>query len=60
MGVKERLREFIKYKKISERAFCRQIGVSNSYVNSIRISIQPDKMKAITEEYPELILCGYK
>lgn len=54
MGVKERLREFIKYKKISERAFCREIGVSMSYVNSIRTGIQPDKMKVITEKYPEL------
>ena len=54
MGVKERLREFIKFKKISERAFCSRIGVSNSYVNSIRTSIQPDKMKTITVEFPEL------
>ena len=55
MGVKERLREFIKYKKISERAFCETIGgVSFSYVNSIRKSIQPDKLKRITDAYPEL------
>ena len=54
MAVKERLREFIKFKKISERSFCREIGVSTSYVNSIRTSIQPDKMKSITEKYPEL------
>lgn len=54
MSVKERLREFIKYKKISERAFCREIGVSMSYVNSIRTGIQPDKMKVIAEKYPEL------
>jgi len=54
MGVKERVREFIKYKGITERAFCKNIGVSISYVNSIRKSIQPDKMKTITEVYPEL------
>lgn len=54
MAVKERLREFIKYKRISEREFCRQIGVSTSYVNSIRTSIQPDKMKSIGEVFPEL------
>jgi transcriptional regulator with XRE-family HTH domain len=54
MGVKERLREFIKFKRISERAFCREVGVSMSYVNSIRTSIQPDKMKAIAEKYPDL------
>lgn len=54
MGVKERLREYIKTLNISEREFCRQIGVSTSYVNSIRQSIQPDKMKAIGEKFPEL------
>ncbi|NCB42875.1 MAG: XRE family transcriptional regulator [Clostridia bacterium] len=54
MGVKERLREYIKTLKISEREFCRQIGVSTSYVNSIRTSIQPDKMKSIAEVFPEL------
>ena len=53
MGVKERLREYIKTLNISEREFCRQIGVSVSYVNSIRTSI-PDKMKAITERFPDL------
>ena len=54
MGVKERIKDFIKYKGISERAFCISIGVSISYVNSIRKSIQPDKMKTITMVYPEL------
>lgn len=54
MGVKERIREFIKYLRISEREFCRRIGVSTSYVNSIRTSIQPDKMKAISDKFPEL------
>jgi transcriptional regulator with XRE-family HTH domain len=54
MCVKERVKEFIKYKGISERVFCSSIGVSFSYVNSIRKSIQPDKMKTITEVYPEL------
>ena len=51
---KERLREYIKTLNISEREFCRQIGVSSSYVNNIRQSIQPDKMKAIGEKFPEL------
>ena len=51
MGVKERLREYIKTLNISEREFCRQIGVSVSYVNSIRTSIQPDKMKSIGEKF---------
>lgn len=54
MGVKERLREYVKTLNISEREFCRQIGVSSSYINNIRQSIQPDKMKAIGEKFPEL------
>lgn len=54
MGVKERLREYIKTLNVSEREFCRRIGVSSSYVNNIRQSIQPDKMKAIGEKFPEL------
>ena len=54
MGVKERLRAYIKTLNISEREFCRRIGVSVSYVNSIRKSIQPEKLKAITEAFPNL------
>lgn len=54
MGVKERLREYIKTLNISEREFCRLIGVSSSYVNNIRQSIMPDKMKAIGEKFPDL------
>lgn len=54
MGVKERVKEFIKREGISEREFCKRIGVSTSYVNNIRSSIQPDKLKAIGEQFPEL------
>jgi hypothetical protein len=54
MTVKERLIKFIKYKKISTREFCREIGVSETYVSSMRMSIQPDKTKIISEKFPEL------
>lgn len=54
MSVKERLREFVKYKKISMRSFEESIGVSYGYVNSIRVSIQPDKITSIAIRYPEL------
>lgn len=54
MGVKERLKEFIASQNISNREFCREIGVSESFVNSIRKSMQPDKLKAICDKYPEL------
>lgn len=47
MAVKERLIEYIKFKGMSTREFCRSIGVSETYVNSMRSSIQPDKIKII-------------
>jgi len=54
MPVKERLREYLKYKKINERQFCLSIGVSTSYIHSIRVSIQPQKLSSIAEYYPDL------
>lgn len=52
--VKERLIEFIKLKKISIRSFCRVVGVSETYVSSMRNSIQPDKLEKIIVHFPEL------
>ncbi len=54
MTVKERIREFIKYKGLSERKFCLSIDVSAAFVNSIVKSIQPDKVERIALQYPEL------
>ncbi|MDR3188092.1 MAG: XRE family transcriptional regulator [Prevotellaceae bacterium] len=54
MGTKERLIEFIKYKDLRIRDFSKIVHFSNSYVHSIRKSIQPDKLKQITDIYPEL------
>ena len=53
-SVKELLKQFIDTLNISEREFCRRIGVSSSYVMSIKKSIQPDKMQAISIHFPEL------
>ena len=53
-SVKERLKQFIDTLNISEREFCRRIGVSSSYVMSIKKSFQPDKMQAISIHFPEL------
>lgn len=53
-SVKERLKAFINYLNISEREFCRVIGVGSAYVASIKKSIKADKLEAITEHYPEL------
>ena len=54
MSVKERLQEFIKFKGISTRSFCRTVGVSETYVSSMRSSIQPEKLHNIIEHFPEL------
>lgn len=54
MTVKERLIKFIKYKGISTRSFCRAVGVSETYVSSMRSSIQPDKLHNIIAHFPEL------
>lgn len=54
MSVKERLLEYLKYKKISAREFSATIGVSSTYVSSMRVSIQPDKVNSIAKQYPDL------
>ena len=52
--VKERLKEFIKYLGISEREFCRRVGVGSAYIQSIRKSIMPDTLQQITIHFPQL------
>jgi len=54
MSVQSRIREFIGFKHLSTTAFCDSIGVSNSYVSSMRRSIAPDKIRGIASVYPEL------
>lgn len=53
-GVKERIKKFIAYLNISEREFCRTIGVGSAYIASIKKSIKADKLEAITKQYPQL------
>lgn len=54
MSVKERLIEFINSKKISVRKFERECGLSYGYVSNMRVSLQPDKLKSISEQFPDL------
>ena len=54
MSVKERLKFFLRSKKISEKAFGELIGVSSGYVSAMRTSIQPDKLTRIAKCFPEL------
>ena len=52
--LKERLKFFVSNLGISEREFCRSIGVGSAYIASIKKSIKADKLDAITKRYPEL------
>lgn len=54
MTVKERLKEFISYKGMSIRAFEAKCGLSYGYIANIRVSIQPDKVTNIAEQFPDL------
>lgn len=54
MSVKERLREFIEYKHLSERKFCSIVGLSSTYISTMRVSIQPEKVLMIAKQFPEL------
>lgn len=52
--VKQRLTQFIDYKKISVRGFENACNVSEGFVRGIRVSITPDKMRKILQRFPEL------
>ena len=52
--VKQRLLDFIYYLRITQTEFCNRLGVSSAYVTSIRKSIAPEKLSAISTQYPEL------
>lgn len=53
-NVKKRLERYLKDKKMSKTAFGKAIGVSSSYVTSIRSSISNDKVLAIRKAFPDL------
>lgn len=54
LTTKQRLKAFIQTLDISEREFCRRLGVSTAYVESIKKSISPKVMKEIGAQYPQL------
>lgn len=54
MTIQERLKEFIQYLNISEREFCRSIGVSPSYVQAVRNKINAATREAMEGAYPLL------
>lgn len=56
--VKERLKDFIKFVGISEREFCRRVGVGSAYIQSIRKSIMRTLCNKLPYNFPALIRCG--
>ena len=54
MTIKDRLIKYLEYKGISKRQFELSIGVSNGYINNMRVSIQPYKVRNIALHYPDL------
>ncbi len=53
--IKSRLLLFVNNKKISKREFCRQIGVSHTYLNDTA-EIGSDKLEVILSSFPKLSL----
>ncbi len=54
MTVKDRIKKFIEYKGYPVRKFETETGLSHGYINNIRVSIQPPKLKSIALRFPEL------
>ena len=54
MTIRERLKAFIKYLNISEREFCRSIGVSASYVQTMGSKVTRATLDAMQAAYPLL------
>ena len=52
--VKQRLLSFLKFMRYTQTEFCGKLGVSNAYISSIRKSIPPEKLSAISAQYPDL------
>lgn len=52
--VKERLNAYLRHKGVNKSEFGRKIGVSSSFVSSMRKSIQPDKVEKISASFPDL------
>ena len=52
--VKERINDFIKFKKISVRAFEARCNLSNGYLRQLRSSPTADKIETILSAFPEL------
>ena len=54
MTVKERLLEYLRYKRITQLEFAHRMEVSPAYVGAMRRSMSDDKIKRLRREFPDL------
>lgn len=54
MDIKDRFKEFIAYKRLTQRRFQASIGVSSSYINGITDGIGAEVLRKVSITYPEL------
>ena len=54
MTVKDRVREFVKFKGITMSQFERMCGLSVGYVNAMRVSFGKDYLNNVLKQFPEL------
>lgn len=54
MTVKQRLIEFLKHENLGQKRFAQLVGLSDGYVNAIRVSIQPETLRKISMRFPDL------
>lgn len=52
--VKQRLLDYLKHKRITQKEFTEALGVSPTYIGAMRKGMPPVKMKRISELYPDL------
>lgn len=58
--IKDRLLQFLKYKKLGQQKFETSIGMSNGWANKVGDSIRETTLKKIVEVYPDLNLIWLK
>lgn len=54
MTVKDRVREFVKFKGITMSQFERMCGLSVGYINAMRVSFGKDYLNNVLKQFPEL------
>lgn len=52
--VKSRLSDFLKSQRVTKAEFCRLLGLSPAYINAIRKSLPADRVRQITDLFPNL------